>query len=126
QSLKPMASVIKTGYLHGCEDLPLVIEPAMNDVELVEWAAQNQAFIHTELLKHGALLFRNFNVASVEEFERFTSTICADLFSEYGDLPRERMSRNVYGSTPYPSNQTILFHNESSHLDRWPMKIWFF
>jgi len=126
QSVESVESVIKTGYLPGCESLPLVIEPAMSDVELVDWAAQSRAFIETELLKHGALLFRNFNIASVGEFERFASTICSDLFSEYGDLPREQMSPNVYGSTPYPANQTILFHNESSHLDRWPMKIWFY
>jgi alpha-ketoglutarate-dependent taurine dioxygenase len=62
----------------------------------------------------------------VSEFERCVATICPELFSEYGDLPREQMGRSVYGSTPYPSNQTILFHNESSHLDRWPMKIWFY
>jgi alpha-ketoglutarate-dependent taurine dioxygenase/acyl carrier protein len=126
QSVRPVESVIKTGYLQGCESLPLVIEPAMSEVELVEWAAQNREFIETQLLKHGALLFRNFNVSSVEVFERFAAAICNELFSEYGDLPREQMSRNVYGSTPYPSNQAILFHNESSHLDRWPMKIWFY
>jgi non-ribosomal peptide synthetase component F/alpha-ketoglutarate-dependent taurine dioxygenase len=126
QSVRSIDSMIKTSYLPGCEGLPLVIEPATNDVELVEWAGQSAAFIETELLKHGALLFRNFNTASVKEFERFAAAICDDLFSEYGDLPREQMSPNVYGSTPYPSNQAILFHNESSHLDRWPMKIWFF
>ena len=126
QSVTSVDNVIKTGYLSGCEGLPLVIEPATNDVELVEWANQSGAFIEREMFKHGALLFRNFNITSVGEFERFAASICHDLFSEYGDLPREQMSRNVYGSTPYPSNQAILFHNESSHLDRWPMKIWFF
>jgi amino acid adenylation domain-containing protein len=126
QSVRSLESMIKSGYLPGCEGLPLVIEPATNDVELVEWASQSRALIETELLKHGALLFRKFKVASVGEFERFAAAICEDLFSEYGDLPREQMSSNVYGSTPYPSNQAILFHNESSHLDRWPMKIWFY
>jgi alpha-ketoglutarate-dependent taurine dioxygenase len=41
-------------------------------------------------------------------------------------LPREGIGGKVYGSTPYPADQTIFFHNESSHLHRWPMKIWFF
>jgi alpha-ketoglutarate-dependent taurine dioxygenase len=48
------------------------------------------------------------------------------LFGEYGDLPREGVSGKVYGSTPYPPDKAILFHNESSHLHRWPLKIWFF
>jgi alpha-ketoglutarate-dependent taurine dioxygenase len=46
--------------------------------------------------------------------------MCPDLFSEYGDLPREGMSDKVYASTPYPADKTILFHNESSHLPCWP------
>jgi hypothetical protein len=48
------------------------------------------------------------------------------LFGEYGDLPREEVSGKVYGATPYPSDQMIRFHNESSHLHSWPLKIMFF
>jgi len=62
----------------------------------------------------------------VEDFEAAADAICPGLFGEYGDLPREDLGGKVYGSTPYPSDQTILFHNESSHMHRWPMKIWFF
>jgi alpha-ketoglutarate-dependent taurine dioxygenase len=36
------------------------------------------------------------------------------------------MGGKVYGSTPYPADETILFHNESSHMHRWPMLIWFY
>src|SRR5204862_6429497 len=83
-------------------------------------------FLETKLLQHGAILFRGFGVASAGEFERFASGLCqGELFGEYGDLPREAVGGRVYGSTPYPSDQTILFHNESSHMHRWPMKIWF-
>ena len=41
-------------------------------------------------------------------------------------MPREGVSGKVYGSTPYPSEQAILFHSESSHMHCWPQKIWFF
>jgi hypothetical protein len=61
----------------------------------------------------------------VLEFESFAQAI-ATLFAEYGDLPRVEVSGKVYGSTPYPPEQAILFHNESSHLHYWPLKIWFF
>ena len=40
-------------------------------------------------------------------------------------MPRTGVSDKVYGSTPYPEDKAILFHNESSHLQQWPMKIWF-
>src|SRR5262249_1404992 len=79
-----------------------------------------------ELLKHGAILFRGFGADSVAVFERFCQTLCPNLFDQYGDLPRESVTGRIYGSTPYPHDETILFHNESSHLHRWPLKIWFY
>ena len=63
---------------------------------------------------------------SAAEFESFANATCADLFGDYGDLPREEFGGKVYGSTPYPAEERILFHNESSHMHRWPMLIWFY
>lgn len=119
-------SSVKTSLLRAELTLPLVIEPNADDVDLVEWAANNRAFVHENLLQHGALLFRGFAVDSVPEFEKFASAVCDELFGEYGDLPREQKGGKVYGSTPYPADETILFHNESSHMHRWPMFIWFY
>ncbi|QDL10800.1 non-ribosomal peptide synthetase [Brasilonema octagenarum UFV-E1] len=117
---------VVTDYLQPGQTFPLVIQPAARDIDLVAWAKTNQEFIETELLKHGAILFRGFNVDSVSEFESVAQAICPDLFGEYGDLPRAGESGKVYGSTPYPPDKAILFHNESSHLHQWPLKIWFF
>jgi amino acid adenylation domain-containing protein len=119
-------SLVKTGYLDASETFPLVIQPALDDVDLIEWARGQQKFIEAKLLEHGAILFRGFSVEATREFEQFALSICPELFGEYGDLPREGVSGKVYGSTPYPPEQAILFHNESSHLQRWPLKIWFF
>jgi len=110
------------------QSTPLVVRPEDGaDLDLVEWSRTRKEFLETKLLQHGAILFRGFGVDSAVEFERFASGLCrGELFGEYGDLPREAVGGRVYGSTPYPSDQTILFHNESSHMHRWPMKIWFF
>lgn len=109
------------------ERLPLVLRPDEGaDLDLPEWGSTRREFIESKLLDHGAILFRGFGVRSAAEFERFASSLCPELFGEYGDLPREAIGGKVYGSTPYPSDQAILFHNESSHMHRWPMKIWFF
>ncbi|MEH2060573.1 MAG: amino acid adenylation domain-containing protein [Nostoc sp.] len=118
--------LVKTNYLQPGQTFPLVIQPATDDIDLVVWAKTNQEFIQTELLKYGAILFRDFNVDSVSEFESFAQTISPNLFADYGDLPRTGEGGKVYGSTPYPSDKAILFHNESSHLHQWPLKIWFF
>jgi alpha-ketoglutarate-dependent taurine dioxygenase len=118
--------LIKSTYLQLEGRLPLVVQPEIADLNLATWARNNQAFIETQLLQHGAILFRDFNVDTVSDFEQFAQGICPELFGEYGDLPREGVSGKVYGSTPYPAEQAILFHNESSHMHRWPMKIWFY
>lgn len=122
----PQKELIKTGYLQPGRNLPYVIQPDGDDVDLADWATSKREFIETHLLKHGAILFRGFNIKSVSEFEKVASAICPKLFGNYGDLPREGISDKVYGSTPYPYDQAILFHNESSHLHQWPLKIWFF
>ncbi|MEH2243327.1 condensation domain-containing protein [Nostoc sp.] len=122
----PTGELIKTGYLNIEETLPLVVEPTTNDLEFPEWLKTHRDFIQNQLLKHGAILFRNFNYNSSAEFEKVAQAIWPNLFGEYGDLPRATVNGKVYGSTPYPADKAILFHNESSHLQSWPLKIWFF
>ncbi len=118
--------LIETGSLQPGQTLPLTVTPKVDDVDIVDWAKSNREFLETKLLHHGAILFRNFGVANAAHFESLADAICPGLFGEYGDLPREGVSGKVYGSTPYPSEQSILFHNESSHMHCWPQKIWFF
>ncbi|HYK43003.1 MAG TPA: amino acid adenylation domain-containing protein, partial [Thermoanaerobaculia bacterium] len=121
------ASDVREDTLAPGRRLPLVLSPAPGaDLDLADWAASSRDFLETRLREHGAILFRDFGLTDVSDFERFASTLCPELFGEYGDLPREEIGGKVYGSTPYPSDQPILFHNESSHMHRWPMKIWFF
>lgn len=119
------ASLVKSSVLPGNNPLPLVIEPDAPDVDLVEWATNNQAFIETRLLNHGALLFRNFNVSLVPDFERFAMSICSELFDDNGEHPRKNISGKVYTPVFYPPEQKILWHNENSFNHRWPVKIWF-
>ena len=106
--------------------LPLVFRPKVDDLDLADWARSRRELIETNLLKHGALLFRGAELKTAGDFEQVAAAICPELFDEYGDLPRESLGGKVYGSTPFPADQAILFHNESSHQHRWPMKIFFF
>ncbi|APR81385.1 Siderophore biosynthesis non-ribosomal peptide synthetase [Minicystis rosea] len=123
----PAGSPVRAGYIAPQDTYPLVITPVpgAGKVDLAAWAAENRTYVDANLLAHGALLFRGFDITSPAAFERVAGTICPGLFGEYGDLPREGVSGKVYGSTPYPANQPIHFHNESSHLPRWPQKQFF-
>src|SRR5215510_13746971 len=82
-------SLIKTSYLEPGQTMPLVVEPAAAEINLINWSRNNQKFITDELAKHGAILFRNFGLDSTARFEEFAMTTCPELFDEYGDLPRE-------------------------------------
>ncbi len=118
--------LIKTDYLQEGEQFSLVIQPHSTEIDIISWAENNREYLDTQLFKHGAILFRGFDVKSVSKFETFAQTICPNLFAEYGDLPRTDEGGKVYGSTPYPADKAILFHNESSHLHCFPLKIWFY
>src|SRR6185437_161914 len=72
-------SQVKTRLLSEAETLPLLIEPEREDVDLAEWAATNDDFVNSKLLRHGALLFRGFDVPAVRDFERFAQTLCPSL-----------------------------------------------
>ncbi len=131
KKLAPRASaaprpLIKTRPLMADRDFPLLIEPAVPDLDPVGWARSSRDLIDTLLCRHAGLLFRGFALHSPQDFEAFAEAIHPGLFGGYGDLPKKEGGRNIYRSTPYPEREMILYHNESSHLPRAPRKQWFF
>ncbi|MEA2173645.1 MAG: hypothetical protein QOD00_1237, partial [Blastocatellia bacterium] len=118
-------SLVKKGSLPSGEPMPLVIQPASDDVDLVSWARSNRPSLEADLLKHGAILCRGFNIDLMTEFEQFAQSLCTELFNENGEHPREMVTGNVYTPVFYPSDQHLLWHNENSFNYRWPLKIWF-
>lgn len=121
------AELVQTGPVPGNADsMPLMLTPTVDHVDLANWCAAHREELDGYLDEYGAILFRGFDVSNAPDFESVAGAIAGDLFSDYGDLPHERESDRVYGSTPYPPDQMILFHNESSHLSSWPLRQFFF
>ena len=120
-----VTKLVETSVIDG-NPLPLIVQPAMEGVDLAEWAGSHRDEVEGWFNTHGAILFRGFPLNGVEDFERVAGAVAGELFTEYGDLPPEPTSQKVYGSTPYPADKMILFHNESSHLPTWPMRQFFF
>jgi len=116
---------VRTAFPVAGRGLPLALEPTDDGVEPAAWCAANRPWIDELLAEHGALLLRNFQLPSPADFSRTARAVWGDLFADYGDLPRNAAGENIYESTPYPADQMILFHNESSHLASWPMRISF-
>jgi hypothetical protein len=87
-------SLVRTTSLVPGETFPLVIEPELSNLNLVVWVAHNRDFVETELLTHGAILFRNFEVETVARFEEFARAISGDLL-DYKEraAPRREVGR---------------------------------
>jgi alpha-ketoglutarate-dependent taurine dioxygenase len=128
---KPIAiseeNLIQLGYLQPGKSLPLLIQPAIDKLRLVDWSRNNKDYIENNLLKHGAILFRNFMPLTIAEFQVFIESISGDLIRySYYSTPRTVVSGNIYTSTDYPADQYIPLHNEMSYTNTWPMRICFY
>ena len=122
------AALVNSGCLEGAaEPFPLVLTPGVDNVNLAAWAETNREHLEKELLRHGALLFRGFEVNGVERFGQFARAISPELL-DYRERssPRSEVINGVYTSTDYPADQAIHFHNEQSYTRSWPMKLYFF
>ncbi|NER81770.1 MAG: TauD/TfdA family dioxygenase [Leptolyngbya sp. SIO1D8] len=121
------AGLIKTELIQPSQRLPLIIKPAVDDISLISWTANNQTFIETMLLQHGGILFRGFKLQLASEFEVLIRALSGKLTEySYRSTPRSQVSGNIYTSTEYPADQSIPLHNEMAYASSWPMKIWFF
>jgi alpha-ketoglutarate-dependent taurine dioxygenase len=104
-----------------------LLEPAVEGLNLVDWVGGNRQHIEQELLRYGAILFRDFNVNTVDEFEQFMKSLTGELLDySYRSTPRTQVSGKIYTSTEYPAHQTIPLHNEMSYTRQWPMMLGFF
>jgi alpha-ketoglutarate-dependent taurine dioxygenase len=120
-------ALVTTHYLRPDQTLPLLIQPGPDDLNPPIWAKQNRQFIEACLARHGALLFRNFNLNSIFDFESFAGAVWPQLI-QYGERssPRTSLGNGIYTSTDHPPALSIVLHNEQSYTLNWPMKIWFF
>jgi alpha-ketoglutarate-dependent taurine dioxygenase len=143
ESIKPIANrpgVVKRKAIHLSSDvlikerllnvernLPLLIEPAIDGVSLPQWAINHREFIGQRLQRHGGILFRGFNLSSVDQFELLLQSLTGELLEySYRSTPRTQVSGRIYTSTEYPAHQTIPLHNEMSYTRNWPMTLGFF
>lgn len=114
------------GCLDGFEALPLVVRPK-EKISLQAASAQLRGLVETHLLHCGGMLFRGFDIASVEAFQQFAAGFGHPLLSyEFASTPRTQVTEGIYTSTEYPPHQAIPLHNEQSYTRDWPMKIWFY
>lgn len=109
------------------KNIPVLIQPVVAGINLLEWAKNNRELIDQLLLQHRALLFRNFGISQAEQFNQFVHATSNGELLEYRDRssPRHELSNKIYTSTDYPAQHSIFLHNEGTYWLRWPLKIYF-
>lgn len=107
-------------------DLPLLIEPAVQGLNLAAWAENNRALLDEKLLHHGGILFRGFSLPEAADLEQVIQAVSGESL-EYRERssPRSAVAGNIYTSTDYPPSHPIFLHNENSYQSVWPLKIFF-
>ena len=117
---------VRESLLAPGQTLPLVITPILKDLDLNAWIAKNRAELREKVIKHGAILFRGFNVRSPLDFERFNDAFGIELMKYMeGATPRKNITARVATSTLFPPDQTIFPHNELCYVNTWPRHIMF-
>jgi alpha-ketoglutarate-dependent taurine dioxygenase len=120
-------SLVKTGFLSPDGKAPLVFEATIEGVNPASWITHNRQQLEAQLMEHGGLLFRNFDLQGVDGFQGFIKAITEELLEySYQSTPRSAVGGQIYTSTEYPAAQTIPLHNEMAYAHTWPMKIWFY
>jgi alpha-ketoglutarate-dependent taurine dioxygenase len=119
-------TLTNTYHLADCR-IPLVVEPALGELDLVAWMAAQRKYVDDLLTVHGALLLRNFAVGSVDGFQRAIREGCGPLLDYIErSSPRTRVSGMVFTSTDHPADQPIFLHNEQSYNLTFPTRIAFY
>jgi alpha-ketoglutarate-dependent taurine dioxygenase len=114
-------------YLPINSSLPLVIIPAVEGVDLTAWSTANRELIDTLLLRHRAILFRDFSINTAVALDQVIKATSNGELLEYRDRssPRHEVGDKIYTSTDYPAEQSIFLHNEGTYWMKWPQKIYF-
>mmetsp|Transcript_17204 Transcript_17204/g.32291 ORF Transcript_17204/g.32291 Transcript_17204/m.32291 type:complete len:466 (-) Transcript_17204:151-1548(-) len=121
---------ITTSFLDDKNKLPLVISPRFDDSLqfLCTWLEANRSWVEEQMLAHGAVLIRGFQIDTAPEFEQAIYSLQPNL----NDCYRGTSPRSVFEGTKYmfsaadvPVNYPIGQHLEMSFLKCPPKQLYF-
>jgi alpha-ketoglutarate-dependent taurine dioxygenase len=95
---------------------------------LADWLKANRAWVESQLVECGALLFRGFDVVDAAGFEEVARAVEPRLGNEYlGTSPREPLqgSEYVFSASELPGHYPIAQHAEMTFVANPPGKLFF-
>ncbi|MCI0704599.1 MAG: TauD/TfdA family dioxygenase [Planctomycetia bacterium] len=117
---------------HGGSVFPLVLQcrDSAASLETVrEWVAANREDLVAKAKRHGAILFRNFPLATAEDFDGFVAAFALPNFPYYESLSnavRVNRTPRVFTANEAPPSVTIYLHHEMAQTPIYPSKLFFF
>jgi alpha-ketoglutarate-dependent taurine dioxygenase len=98
-----------------------------NERDIFNLVENSKDEINEQLLKHGGILLRGFDIRAVSQFNKLANIVSPNLLDYVNrSTPRTKLGGKVYTATEYPADRYIPFHNENSYTLSWPDKILFF
>ncbi len=94
-----------------------------------EWVSEQQAAVEAALAHHGGVLFRNFPIASAEDFHEFVVSFAGWRDLSYTDSLSFAVRTHVYGrvcTTNDGKRGGMTFHHEQAQTPKWPSKLLFY
>jgi alpha-ketoglutarate-dependent taurine dioxygenase len=87
-----------------------------------------QSWIVDEVLqRHGAVLFRRFDLRSARDFEHCVCTWAGELMDyRENTSPRSPVLGRIHTSTDYSADQRIILHNEQSYCRVFPLSLFLY
>jgi alpha-ketoglutarate-dependent taurine dioxygenase len=126
----PMDSALTARFepLHSGNDLPLLCRPVAEGMSLAGWARGRRGDIEQHLHRHGAILFRGFDMTDLRNFNSSVDVISGGAVPYlFRASPRTQIDQqfNIYTSTDYPAGEKIFPHNEHAYSPVFPLHLYF-
>src|SRR5258706_13471409 len=109
---------IECSQWDATKDMPVVVSPRPKAVDLGSWIRDNTPWVDEKLLKHGALLFRGFDLRSEADFDALVPALWNETMAYLeGATPRTKLTDRIYTSTEFGPSHMIALHNELSYVN---------
>lgn len=122
---------MKQSFINA-QQLPLIIEPngsGTSKQELLQWLKGEKESFTEKFYKHGAVLFRGFDMDTPNDFEDLAVQVDPRLeHSYYGTSPRNMVpgTKYVFTASELPGYYPIMQHCEMTYVKHPPVSIFFY
>lgn len=117
-------SAIACELLRTDSRLPMLVRPVGAGADLAAVLRERRVEFDTMLLEHGAILFRDFALHDVADFENAVGEVSSErLRYTNRSTPRTPVGKGVFSATEYPAKQEIPPHCENAYQREWPQRL---